>query len=417
MALTVSNTKFYKYFVDSFYVLIPSNKEPIVINKDQVIGFSIEKDFDENYYPIFRLMITMNPKTYYTIIKNKLDVKFKIRLQKAINVTEGNVEYKEDYLNDIFCIYMDDNTPFVDEKLYDDSKSLKEESGTNLRDFMKDYTFFLFKEDDVNNAKNISNKIISNSNITNALAYLLSSNGYKKVLMAPLHNKNTYEEILLQPITMIGNIEYLEQQYGFYDQGTTIFFDHDRMYIMPKTNKCVVYANKEFTQTVFTIKETGKAEGLSSGCFKDMDAKKFYINIAPNNYTANNDTVISDHIDGNNLLVINPITASVDKIDSQTVQRGSGSYKILINKYNNKLMNSSERSTINETSRTVSVVCSDFDMDAISPNKEFLFIFENKNLNRDFGGLYRMIKQVLEFSKKGSSYHIVATLELRRQTI
>jgi hypothetical protein len=234
--------------------------------------------------------------------------------------------------------------------------------------------------------------------------------------MAPLDNKDEYDEVILQPITLLGNLEYLEQQFGFYNEGATIFFDLDKIYIVPKKSACKAWKLNDYKQTVFNIKDSSNVSSLGPGCYNDIKGKKFFINVTPNNFTTYNQSVLTDHMDGNSMMVINPITASVDKIASDATQRGSGTYKILINKYNNKMSNSSEKSMIDESSSIVGVNFSDFDINAISTNKEFLFIFENKKINLASGGLYRMSKQFIEFIKQGNEYQIVGNCQLRKPT-
>jgi len=402
--------KFYKYKIDAFDIILPNVKDPVKVDPSHITSMSIEKDFDNNFFPVFKVSVSLNPKVYHSVLDNKLKVKFRIRLQKYVFKQDSTFDFKEDIVNDLFCIYIDEDTPFMDEKNYDEIRK----SDIVMSDYTSEYVLYLFKEKDINDTKLIVNKVLKKANMTNTLAYLLGSNGFKNILMAPLDNAVEYDEVLLQPITLLGNLEYLEQQFGFYNEGATIFFDLDYIYIVPRRNACKVWKTNDYKQTVFNLKESGSVAGLGPGCYDDKDGKKFYINVTPNNYTTSNQSVLADHMDGNSMMVINPITASVDKIKSDATQRGDGTYKILINKYNNKLSNSSEKSNINEASSIVSVNFSDFDISAISPNKEFLFIFENKKINTIFGGLYRMSRQYIEFVKQGNEYQIVGNCQLKK---
>ena len=405
--------RFYKYKIDAFDILLPDVKEPIKIDPSHVSGMSIENDFDNNYFPIFKISLSLSPKVYHNILKNKLSVKFRIRVQKYVFKRESEFDFKEDYINSVFCIYIDANTPFLNEKMYDDITN----NESTMSDYLSEYVLYLFKEKDVNDTKVVSNKILTSTNMTNAIAYLLSSYGFKDILMAPLDNTNEYDEVVIQPITLLGNLEYLEQQFGFYNEGAIIFFDFNTIYVVPKISACKAWRKNGYKKTIINVKDSSNVSSLGPGCYDDAEAKQFFINITPNNYNTDNQSILTDHMDGNAMLVINPISGTVDAIDSGATQRGPGSYKILVNKNNNKISTSTEKHAIDESSVIVSINISDFDMKAVTPNKEFLFVFENKKINVEFGGLYRMSRQFVEFVKQGDEYQLIGNCQLRKPPV
>jgi hypothetical protein len=412
-----TDTHLFKYIVEAFDILFEGEDTPTTLNGEQITGMTLEKNYDIDHFPIFKTTLILRPNLYYKILQNKLTVRFRVRMQKYRFQQDGVFLYKTNVINETFCIYLDDNTPFLDRALYDKTSGKgDQQNNVMLQDFSKDYTFFLFKEKDVNDSKAITNKVISKATLTDAIAYLFSVNGFKKVLMTPLENKKIYDEIVFQPVTLIGNLNYIEQQFGLYKSGTVLFFDFDVIYLIHKTSKCTAWRANENKQTVFTVRSSLNPDNLSPGSYEDIIAKKYYINIGPNSFQMANATILNDHVDGNNLIVINPITAGVTKIEPKSVQRGSGTYKVVTNKYNNTTMNDVETANRNEPSKIITVNIGDFDIDAITPNKEFMFIFEDKNMNLELGGNYRLSSSIIEFVKQGADFHITGSCQLRKQT-
>lgn len=406
--------KFYRYKVESLNILFPGETEPTTVDANFVTSISIEHDYDNDYFPIINLSVNLKPKVYFKILKNKLDVKFRLRVQKFIsNKDDNNFNFVTDIINDIFSVFIDENTPFIDEKLYDTTKAT-EGTETNLQDVNQNYTFFIFKEKDLSQTKNLINNVISEASMTDVITYIISTSGFNKVLMTKLENKNSYKQIIIPPMTLLGSLNYLEEQYGFYSTGALIFFDYDCAYIIDSSPKCSTYRIGEYKQTIFTINSSTNANRFTPGCYINDDERKFYINITPDSININNLSVVGDQIDGNNMLIINPNSGVATKNESKTIQRGTGTYKILVNRFGNEFSNNVAKIRKSETSNIVNIVISNFDVNALTPNKEFLFIFEESSLNQIHGGTYRLCSNKIEFVKKGNEFFVYAACELKK---
>ena len=66
-----------------------------------------------------------------------------------------------------------------------------------------------------------------------------------------------------------------------------------------------------------------------------------------------------------------------------------------------------------ENSKVVTVNISDFDQFMFSPNKEFSMVFKDNNINKEYGGLYRLSQSVLKFTKRDEDFIISGTLTLK----
>lgn len=409
-----SNMKHYKYIIDAFDILLSGESTPIKLDQNNISSIYLEREYDTSFFPILRVTVLLDPKVYFKIIKDKLNVKFRIRLQNFIYDKDNTFEYKTDVLNDTFCAFIDESTPFLNEELFNINRETEraEKTPTTMNN---EYTFYLYKEDDLINSKKIINSIISRASLTDIIAYTLYSSDIKNVLMSPLKNNNIYNEVLLLPMTTLKNLIYLEQQYdGFYNNPSLIFFDIDCLYIIDSGLESKAYRKKESLQTLFSICETTNSNSFTTGSFPDEEKRNYVININPDSLTINNNTVLTDQLEGNNFFIVSPSTGDVKNINTETVQRGSGTYKVLVNKFNNPKVGDFLKKKRLEESMVFNVSISNFDIKALTPNKEFLFVFENPSINKNYTGKYRISKDILFLEKKGDYFDISGNCDFKK---
>ncbi|MNI45211.1 hypothetical protein D3C73_996290 [compost metagenome] len=117
-------------------------------------------------------------------------------------------------------------------------------------------------------------------------------------------------------------------------------------------------------------------------------------------------SVLTDVLHGNNVIVVTPSTGKFDNINPNTVQVGSGSYSVMVDPYANPYAVSAETYQRNEASYVAQVTLGDYDIAAITPNKEFMFTFEDASINSTYGGSYRISKSISTFTKQGEEFSI-----------
>jgi len=405
--------QFYRYNVDSFDIIFPNDPNPVNMDPKQITVISLERDFDNDYFPILRVNMTMDPNLYFKILSNKLGVKIRMRMQKSIFDAKKAFRFKRDVFNDVFSVFIDDNTPNIDKNQQKTSKET-EKSQKTPRDLNNEVSFYLFKESDLLNSKKIINAVLSSASLVDAVTYCLSTSGFNRVLMSPFDNRGSVKELVLPPLTVLGELLYLEQQYGFYNKGSLIFFDVDASYIIDRNPTCTAYRRDEFRQTIFTIKDPTNAHSFNPGSLINEKEKRFFINVTPGSINMYNDSIINDQIDGNNLITINPYSGTVKTINSNAIQRGGGSYKILVNRYNNNFINEAEAHRRRENGNVVHVSLNDFDIESLSPNKEFIFLFQDTEINKSHSGNYRISKSVVTFGKSGEEFIITGFAEFKK---
>jgi len=418
MALPASNIpldmRFHRYIVESLDVLLPGRPEPIKVEPNLINSIMIEKDFDADYFPVLRLSVMMSSDLYYTIVANKTEVRFRMRMQKYAYDSKSSLKFKKDVFNTVFCIFLDENTPFLEHKTLEATQKVTGNEKFPQNVGGNECIFYLFKENDILNSRKIINKVFSSATMTNAVTYCLSVAGFNNVLMTPFENTKSFKEVIVPPLPLLGNLEYLENQYGFYTRGALIFFDIDRLYILDKNPKCTAWAAGEYQKTVFHIKHSTNPDQFSPGSYDDATNKQHFINLPPTSIVMDTPSVVVDPIDGNNLYIINTIAGYTHDLKAYISHRGGGTYKVKVNKYNNEYINWAEKWRREENGRLVQITIGDFDIEALSPNKEFMFLFEDSGFNASHGGNYRISKTIFTFTKQGEEFSISAMATFRK---
>ena len=107
----------YRYVVSEFKAMMGS--EIIEFDTGKIRNLSIEKDYENDLFPLLRVVVITSQARYRQILRNRDTVKFKFRLQKYSRMLhDPNTEsMKSDYINGTFVIFTDDDTPDMSENV------------------------------------------------------------------------------------------------------------------------------------------------------------------------------------------------------------------------------------------------------------------------------------------------------------
>lgn len=411
--MEIEDLQYFRYRLESVKMMI-TGKDPIEIEPFRIDSMEIMKDYDNLFFPVFRMGMTLRNEDLYQLIKNKTDVKFHIRMiYYEYEENSTKLKSKKNVFDEVFTTFLEEETPNLDEKTMASVKEVnnKTDEDRDLNDFGSFIELYLFKEKDLNVGKSSVNFVFNNAKLDDVIAFMLSKNGMKKVLMTPLENKKAIPEIWVPPTTLIGGLYHLEQQYGFYSTYSTVFFDIDALYILSKKMPCTAWRSGEKKRTTLIVASDLRTESFYTGTYEENG--NIMVNITKHAVVFNNSSVISDQISGNNMLVVDQNTGDVTKVKSNTVQRGSGNYQVMVNAYSNPYLTKCEEYSRTENSKVVTVNISDFDQFMFSPNKEFSMVFKDNTINKEYGGLYRLSQSVLKFTKRDEDFKISGTLTLK----
>lgn len=407
----ISNPVYYKYIWNYIKISIP-NHDTIVLEKNQIGGFTIEKDFDGDIFPIFKLTLALMPDEIYTILDNKDTVKFTMRLDKYA-YHDDNEAYtsKSIVFDDIFGIYIDDNSAQLDKELYDETRRITK-TETSINDMSTPYDFYLFKDSDLNASKTIVNTVIKKCDMTDAITYLLFKSGSKNVLMSKPDNSNTYNDVLLYPMTTLKNIEKINKRYGVYRQGMLFFYDLSRTYVINKRGKSTVHAVNEYTDVFIYCYSATNSESLVNGCEVDNRSKRYGINILISSINMKTSSDIINQTIGTDTILVDSITDNKVDINPDIVHRGNA--VTTVEEWRDKCGTKNEylqdeiNARVSEQSSIFEVDFAGVDMDILSPNKRFTFVFEDSKVQKRVGGVYRLAGGIFTFQSKGYEYNIVS---------
>lgn len=399
----------YKYKVMAFEVTF-DGKKMFPIEPKFISGITIDKDFDKNVFPLIAIDVGFDTLMYNNIIANKENVRYRLKLRKIVYEGEKLKSQKE-VMNDMFVSFLDGDMPFVNKDMYNASVNVNGPTPTDKAS--KKIRLYLFKEDDVLKTKKIINLIISSGNMTDALGYLFSVSGIKKVLMSPLDNNKSFSQAIIPPYTLLGNIKYLHKQFGFYKTGAALFFDTDITYLLKKSKRATAWRRGEYTKVVFEVPRMVSENNARSGCITNTDDKLYKMFITAENMSMRAPSFLQDPLEGNHRLVIN---SSIDKtfnMKSDLDQRGDGTYKVVLNQYSSDYANSAEMSDLQSSAKVIQFAHNDGDINIFTPNKEYLLAFEDRAIQKKYGDYYRLSRVIMTLKGQGDNMAMTAAITLR----
>lgn len=414
MALIVNpNDKFikYKYKITEFYIIINgvSNEFPI----EKVESFIIENFYEDATFPIFKLNAMMEASRYYDIIKNKDNVKFKIRIQGFhTDMDNENRSLARDVINDLFVVFIDDDN-------YDYEIDRKKQAGTDkdkdkLEKGENRIELFLFQDKIVNNLRSLFNGVFNNTNLSTIVAYLLQKAGAKNVLMSPFDNDKVYDSVVLPPMNIEKQLWYLSNNYGFHKSGTLIFFGLEYGYIISCDGECTAYEDEDNKETILYILDSNNPNAMVSGPIMKYNDTKSYINISSKNINITTESVSSNVITGINADVVNVQTGSMDEVSIDAATVGDVNKGVIYNNTSNPYMADVYESIKQSNSVNINIGVQDENILSLTPNRKFSLIFESPTLNAKYKGKYRIASCIHTFSGGKDDFDINSVITIKK---
>lgn len=403
----------YKYEITEFYIITNGITDEFPV--ERISDFKIENHFEEADFPILKLTVLMESSRYYSMMKNKNNVKFKLRIQSYYTINGDNKGEKSlyrDVINDTFSFFPDDDNN-------DYEKELKDEAGTsddrNELDALSNYIeLFLFKDSFVTGLRSSYNNILNNCTMSTAVAYLLYMAGVKNVLMSPFENQKVYGSIVLPPISIVKIIRYLNNNFGFHKQGTIVYFGLFHSYILNCKAECTAYAPKEWKETVIYVFEKNNRHSALSSAILKPNEEKYYYSVQTDGIDISSKTVSSNVITGTDAITIDMKAGTTTKKSSNAKTLGKSNSAVLFNNSSNPYMEETFTAQMHANSTIVSLVLENVSIEAFNPNKVFSLIFESPTLNEKYKGTYRIASSIFSFTNNGACYVVTATVVLKK---
>ena len=403
----------WKYRVSEIYLLFP-NEEPVQLPTERLVSMSIMHDYENNFFPLFRIELVLESDRYYKILQNKETMQFKLRIQKYYReIGKKKESILRDFINDTFDLILDDDdydldSGFKEEQAGSDYSKLKKENNNDLFSADNRIEFFLFKSNTIRASKKIVNRILYNASVTDAISYIMSSTGIRNVLMAPADNQDTIQELVIPPLHALGALTFVDCYYGIYKSGSVLYFDLDRNYIFPYDGKCRCWEKNEIKQTSILIpkKNSTFSSDMCTVDKSDSNTKTNYLVGNNSTISIKNNSVTYDILAGNDIESINLYSGDVSQGDSKTITKSENNERVLPNRTENPYFNEIYMQQSTARSIVIQTNFGDYDVGYLKPNIIYNFIFEDTKLTIKYKGSYRMVRCTHMFVRDGRDFAI-----------
>lgn len=396
--------------------LIFSDGSKHEFNPDYDVGeIILEKNYDSYQYPFMLITLNisgeLNKKMRYNNdnLKLRLSMRYAMFKKGVTSIDQQNIE-EHPFINDTFYMYFDDSSAYP----YDDlAKIIDADSqfGSNNPDITNMQTAaelkcILYKEDAITNPKSLFSDVITGVTVTDAITYLLMNAGVNtKILMSPSTNGRRYGQFIIPPLRIDEGLERIANDYALHDNGSTLFFDYDRLYIIEKINRCTAWEPNE-PKTVYVAFITSTYDNTHRvGAYIDEEDNEIYLTGNGNNSATS--SIHTDEVMGSGLQVINKKTGKVSyyAIDGDKISVVPNNKRLMYNR--TIVINTGDANTINalkerlnEKTITWSVYLDSTMLSELTPNKEFRFVFPDSSKDK-YNGSYRLVDHATLFQKTG----------------
>lgn len=222
-----------------YFSLTIKDLKDIEIGSENISSLTIVHDYINKRTPIYILRMFL-PLSIWRRLNDLLDP-FKpiiegitLRLSKQID-PDGDMSLNNLYT---FRSYskMSATIDKVDDYDFKDNENMDSLPATSSDDNNVIITLGLFKPDDISAASNdIVNDILPSANMNQVLFHSLKSSLNKgvKIFPEPSTNNKTYENVVLPPLGLLEELEYIQDEYSIYKYPPTTYCRDGVFYVFP----------------------------------------------------------------------------------------------------------------------------------------------------------------------------------------
>ena len=401
----------YRYKLDRFDIIYGG--QTLTLTDGQVQGMYLERNYDDDHMPIFLIQLALPLDVYHGITANITNTVFVVTMSKEMERNDGTISGKTPFIVNRFIPLIKDSTPFLNETDWQNTRSYASTGdGTmSTQDFKTGYTFIAVKESDLKVSRAYCNTVLSSATMLDAISAVLSMSGASNVLMSLPDNNTVYNELILLPIPVINQLQYLNNYYGLYKHGAQIFFDLDRLYILRNNAACTAYADTEPQTIVFVIYEGGTGSERGRGSYTDVLKRTGYVNSGMDQLSIENVSTVSSQVTGTNSTIIN------NSGDVSTASSGAtgtqSTFNVITTTTHNKFIQYESALRMKEMNSVITITCENIDLSLITPNKQYQVISDSSKIATIVNKPYRLVSVCTTFIKQGGYYTDVTEIKLK----
>lgn len=391
-----------KYKMKTFQINIGSGKKRKrhSIDGGLILGMGMVYEFDTMFTPFWHITLQIPNKILRKMYANKDKITVTLLLQKGkfktgFKIDETAKTTFKTAIKGTFHVILPDATSFGMEE----DELSKLEKGNDDYEKQSTITIALYTKD-YYKARKVYNYILTGATISEAVAFLCTQAKISKVLMSPLTNTKKHEQFPLLPNPLKDELQRIQKDEIIHKQGTLVFFDLDRLYIIDKKPQCTAYKTGEYKTTYVVGGASTKGANQTGGCYAYTAKKCNVINateISSSNEQQRAKAKLGD----------NPVASSglkVSKANKKTKKTTS---------VTNGSVNQRELKRITkESKRVLRMSFRDIDFSMMTPNKLFIVTLDSTKYKK-MNGKYRLAGCHHVFSKEGSYLQMNTSAEFR----
>ena len=382
----------------------------------QIAGLYIEKDFDESRMPIMFVDLAISKKDELMI---DAETEFQIQIKQFyLEEQDGERKKPKTFFNETLARLNFGPMLTTSIKVNDEIRRSNDMSDDDvaMEDIITQNSYPLIKKSDLILTKKIVNGVLKNVNQLDIFSWILQKAGSNKpFLISSFTNSETLEEVVMLPRGFLESLIYMENEYGWHNEGTYIFIDFDAMYITRMNGKCTAWRKNEPKTLTFCISESTSEESVPTGVLVKEKEEIVYYNIGTDQFTPSNASEVSDQIEGNNMILVNTTDGETSDVQSCTDSYdGKGSYLARSYHGRNPYVNEQHRRRKSEQQNQLRMTCLNGDISFLTPNKAIKVLTDVTEIVHKFDGDYRLSSYKAFFVKNGDFFDNSTEIVIKR---
>jgi len=336
---------------------------------------NVKKDYIATSFPLVVINM-MTTETFRDIMRdNDISVKLKVSKYNDVNQEQAQdtdgIVVNDVVLNTVIRSY---KKPFTSTNSKTEDE---EEFDTNARDTTRAYAYQIvgIPEELIQKNRTVINEIYQDVKIDEVMVNILSSVESGNIFIDPSDNIDLQESLMIPPMNVIPTVKYIQDVYGIYNAGLSLFFDFDGTYLTKIFANSREYAN---TLEIMSVDGNDNTTDISytTPQFDEEDNVRLNLQVPPPFVSLNEITM--DTI--GQTTVFNSYDYNFDVVKRVYDQKTTNEkVRYFWNQFQNKIF---EESYINESLRTSKAIM--VTMRNISPNYFKLNTLYNVRTNNEY---------------------------------
>lgn len=408
-----------KYNIPGLYFSV--GDQTLEIGPTNIVSVEKIDDFEFAIRSIIKVSLSVDIRQKIWIIRNRKDVVCKFELDKVgYDVDRSSIILgPETVWNTTFSVFLNDSDNSIDTALLEGSiEQDKEEAqfenlqSENFYESQNIFDVYLFNKELYNASIREYNAVITSGVMQDIVAHILSSTKHKNVLMSPIQNSDLYQELLIPKNDAYKALIFLDQNYGFYEQGASIFYDVDTLYIINANGKVTAAMDDEWTETTFLISASTAATPGNGSVIKP-NQKINYINITEECINPQNTSFSKDMTYGNSATVVVTDDITIDEYSTENDSMDeTHDFTKYISKYDNKYTAAMMKARMEENTAIMYISGDNLDINAFKLNKTYKLIFDDVTKQERYGKFRYRITHAYHAMKSESDSTLISSHQI-----